>query len=83
MNKKISVDLTLYADVQITDEVCEGIKEQYPVLWEEGKDDPEVIARAMVYALINPRIPYQSYPNDIWDGVADLDGLITNIELED
>jgi hypothetical protein len=88
MNKKITVELSLYADVEITDEICNGIAEQYPDWWERNKNDPEEIASAMVFAIVNPRIPCNTIPSSFnpeqwwWDGVGSLDNLITNIELQ-
>lgn len=78
----IDVELTLSARVTVTQEVLDGIEDQYPDLYEEGKDDVEVIARAMLYASVNPRIPYSNKTySDIWEQVAEMQGLINDIEL--
>lgn len=78
----VPVELTLSATVTITQEVLDGILDQYPELFEAGKDDPEMIARAMVYASINPSLYTHNDHEDIWDGVCDLQGLIKNLELD-
>lgn len=80
----VDVELTLGATVTITQEVMDGIKEQYPDLWETATrmNDPEMIARAMVYASINPGLYVDNDFEDIWDGVADLRGLINRLELD-
>jgi hypothetical protein len=77
----VAVELTISATVTITQEVLDGIREQYPDLWEAGKDDPEVIAKAMVYASVNPGLSYINDHEDIWDGVANMRGLIWGLEL--
>lgn len=80
----IDIELTLSARVTVTQEVLDGIADQYPDLYEAGKDDAEVIARAMLYASVNPRIMYNNTRfSDIWDGVAEMQGLITDVELCD
>lgn len=78
----LPVELTLRADVTLTQEVLDGIKEQYPEYWEWAKDDPEDLAAGVLYALVNPRIPYRSSSEDCWDGVAWLGGLVNNAVLE-
>lgn len=78
----VDVELTLYATVTVTQEVLDGIQDQYPDLWEQGKDDPEMIAKAMVYASVNPSLSTHNDYEDIWDGVADLKGLIRDLEID-
>lgn len=78
----IDVEMTLYATVTVTEEMVEGIKDQYPGLWEEGKDDPEVLAKAILYASIGPYCQGSNeYHEDWWDGVGDMKGLIKDMEL--
>lgn len=81
--KKVSVELTITADVTITQELCDGIADQYEKFWDQAKNDPEELAKSVLYALVNPGLPHRAYPDDYWDGVACLDGLVENIELED
>lgn len=79
----VDVEMTLYATVTITQEIVDGIKDQYPGLWEEGKDDPEVIAKSMVYASVGGQCSgsNENY-EDWWDGVGDMRGLIKDMELD-
>ena len=79
---KVGVDLTLYAAVEITKEICDGIADQYPELWDRIKDDPEEIARSMVFASIGSNIYYSNEDfEDWWDGVGNMQGLITGVEV--
>jgi hypothetical protein len=83
MNQKASIEMTIYADVQITDEICEGIADQYPDLWERIKNDPEEIACVMLGAsdLTASARGSNEDIEDWWDGVGKMQGLITNVEL--
>ena len=89
MNKTFSVELSLYADVVITEKLCQDIQESEPEYWETVKNDLEQLAHDLVYAAVNPRIPSDTklWPSDregtwYWDGVCDMANLITNIELQ-
>jgi hypothetical protein len=77
----LDVEMTLYATVTITQEMVDGIKDQYPGLWEEGKNDPEVIARAILYASVGRYCEGDNNYEDNWDGVGDMRGLIKGMEL--
>lgn len=82
MNKKISVELSLYADVEITEELCRQIQESSPGYWESVKNDSENLAYDLAFAYLNPSVPFDSGPEDYWDGVCCLDGVVKNIELQ-
>lgn len=81
MGKKVYVELTISAMVEVTDEVKEGMKEQYEAS-DDALSNDEYVARAMLFASINPRLPVTNvHENDYWDGVANMRGLITQINL--
>ena len=78
----VPVEMTLAAIVTVTQEVADGIADQYPDAWRENQHDPEELAKMMLYASVNPRIPADNANfEDIWDGVADMRGLIKAVEL--
>lgn len=77
----LEVDLMVYGKVKLTQELCDGIADQYPDFWDRSKDDPEELARAVLYAFLGHLPPYAT-KEDYWDGVACLDGLIMDVELE-
>jgi hypothetical protein len=84
MNRQtVSVELILCAEVTVTPEICEGIAEQYPQLWAEAQNDPEAIARAMLYASASRVTGGNEHYEDWWDGVGNMQGLIRNTRLEE
>lgn len=84
MNRQtVSVELTLRAEVTVTPEICEGIADQYPQLWAEAQNDPEAIARAMLYASASGATGGNEFSDDWWDGVGNMRGLIRNARLEE
>ncbi|MCY9530558.1 hypothetical protein M5X04_14645 [Paenibacillus alvei] len=76
----MKVSLTINADVNVTEEVRNGLKEQYGWSDEKVKDD-ELVAKTLLYAYLNPRIPNKCDEECYWDGVANMNGLIVDIEL--
>jgi hypothetical protein len=83
LGNKVYVELTVSAMVEVTDEVKEGMKEQYGYVDNILTDD-ELVGRAMLFASINPRLPRTNFhSDDFWDGVANMRGLITEINLWD
>ena len=69
--------------VEVTDDVKIGMREQYNASDKLLADD-ELVARAMLFASINPRLSAtNAHYDDFWDGVANMRGLITDIELKD
>ena len=75
------VTLTITAKVTVTDEILEGIKDQYPGLYKNIQRDPEAAATAMLFASLNPSISGNEYNDDWWDGVGNMRGLIKDVEL--
>jgi hypothetical protein len=81
MSNKVYVELTISANVEVTDEVKNGMKEQYGYTDKDLEND-ELVGRAMLFASINPRLPRTNFhSDDFWDGVANMRGLITEINL--
>ena len=77
----LEVELTVIARVTLTQELLNGIADQYPNLWESGKDNPKELAQAAAYALLNPHVG-RVYEEDYWDGVVEtLHGIVTEMEL--
>ena len=79
---KVEVEMSLFATVEITQEICDGIADQYPDSWDAYQENPEEIAKMILYASVNPYI-HSSNKNyeDWWDGVGNMQGLITEMEL--
>lgn len=79
----IEVEMTLFAKVTITQEICEGIADQYPEFWQKNKEKPEEIAKSILFASVGGYCTGSNkHYEDIWDGVGDLKGLIEEMELE-
>lgn len=82
LSKVYEVELTINAKVKLTQDLLNGIADQYPDLWEKGKNDPEELAKAAVYALINPHVG-RAYKQDYWDGVVEtLHGIVLEASLD-
>ncbi|NGP58174.1 hypothetical protein FLT15_07145 [Paenibacillus thiaminolyticus] len=77
----ITVEMTIKANVKVTPEVKEGLRREYGCS-EKTLQNDEWVAKAMLYAYLNPKLADCTY-EFIWDGVANLNGLIGNIEMEE
>jgi hypothetical protein len=78
----VEVEMTLAARVTLTQEILDGIADQYPDAWKEHKDDPEELAKMVLYASVGPYCQGSNEGfEDWWDGVGDMKGLIYDKEL--
>jgi len=78
----VEIEMTLSATVQITQEILDGIAEQYPDTWKLHMDDPEEIAKLMLFASVGDFCSgSNAHFEDVWDGVGNMQGLITEMEL--
>lgn len=82
LDKEIEVELVITAKVKVTAAFRVGVMEQYNWPKEEAFDD-EKLAKAMLYADLNPRFPSAILNDRFWDGVGNLKGLIKNMKLEE
>jgi hypothetical protein len=73
------VEVTIKMKVAVTDEVRNNINEQYPKSMRD-KDD-QYIAESVAYAWLNPRTPQEVDYDCYFDGVANMKGLITEVEV--
>lgn len=79
---KVEVTMELTATVTLTQEVLDGIADQYPGSWEMHKDDPEELAKMVLYASVGPTCRgSNAHHEDWWDGVGNLQGLIHDMDL--
>jgi len=78
----VDVEMSLFATVTITEEICMGIKDQYPETWARVVGDPEEIAKLILYASVGRYCQGNNDYDDVWDGVGDMAGLIKNMDLE-
>ncbi|OME54082.1 hypothetical protein BSK59_15995 [Paenibacillus odorifer] len=84
MTHRIRMEVS--ADVEVTDEIKQGLKEQYG--WSDAQiSDDEKVARAIMYASFNPTVSSWEVANaisdDMFDGVGNMKGLIKNVEVDD
>lgn len=76
-----TVKMTVTANIKVTPEVREGLMLQYGFSKEKAHND-ELVATAMLHAYLNPKLSDCTH-DYYWDGVANLRGLISDIELEE
>jgi hypothetical protein len=78
----VEVEMYLTARVTLTQEIVDGIADQYPEAWRQYEDDPEELARMVLYASTNPCFTSSNeHFEDWWDGVGNMQGLIHEREL--
>lgn len=78
----VEVEMTLYAQVTLTQEILDGIADQYPDAWKEHKDDPEELAKMVLYASVGRYCRGSNeHHEDWWDGVGEMRGLIKDMDL--
>ena len=80
------IRMEVSANVEVTDEIKQGLKEQYGWTDAQIADDHEV-AKAIMYASLNPTLSSWEVSNhmsdDNFDGVGNMKGLISNVNLDD
>lgn len=84
-SKRVFTTMQITATVEVTEEVLNNFKEQFPNSWEKIKNDPdasELVAYAMLRASMSHYVPQRDITEDCyWDGVGNLKGLILDVQI--
>lgn len=85
LDTEVEVELTITAKVKVTSQFRYGVMDQNGWSAEDAFND-EKLGAAMVFASLNPTISSWDYNNEVaddyWDGVGNMRGLITGLELD-